>query len=55
MSTATLNKTCKELAYNPEPKPEDKKEQWDVYNQMWFDQVRGKGLKLRLDWAGAPL
>ena len=41
MSTDILNKTVRELAYDPEPKPENKKEQWDLYNKMWFDQVRG--------------
>ena len=48
------DKTVRDLAYNPEPKPEDPKEQWKVFNQMWVDQVRGKGLKLYKEWAGAP-
>ena len=48
------NKSVTELAYNPEPKPEDPKEPWKVFNQMWIDQVKGKGLKLYSEWAGAP-
>ena len=48
------DKTVKELAYNPEPKPEDTKEQWKVFNKMWVEQVKGKGLKLYKEWAGAP-
>ncbi|WP_234496694.1 hypothetical protein [Vibrio maritimus] len=47
--------TVKELAYNPVPKPECKKEQWKLYNEMWEEQVRGKGIKMFCDWAGAPL
>lgn len=47
-------KTVRDLSYNPEPKPEDPIEQWKVFNQMWVDQVRGKGLRLYKDWAGAP-
>lgn len=48
-------KSAKELAYNPEPKPEDKAEQWRVYNEMWASQARGKKMKLYAEWAGAPL
>ncbi|GLP96352.1 hypothetical protein [Paraferrimonas sedimenticola] len=49
------NPSVRDLAYNPLHKPEDKKEQWDVYNKMWEEQVEGKGLKMFCDWAGAPL
>ncbi len=52
-ATKTLNKSLEELAYNPEPKPEDPKEQWEVFNKMWVDQVKGKGYKLYKEWAGA--
>ena len=47
------DKSVRDLAYNPEPKPEDPKEQWKVFNKMWVDQVKGKGLKLYKEWAGA--
>ena len=40
------NKSVKELAYNPEPKPADPKEMWAVYNKHWEDQIRGKGIKV---------
>ena len=41
-----INKTARELAYDPEAKPEDPKEMWDAYNKHWEDQIRGKGIRV---------
>ena len=54
MSTKKV-KTVTELAYNPEPKPENKAEQWWVFNKMWEDQIRGKGIKVHEQHASAKL
>ena len=54
MSTKKV-KTVTELAYNPEPKPENKAEQWRVFNKMWEDQIRGKGIKVHEQHASAKL
>ena len=35
-----MTKTARDLAFNPEPKPEDPKEMWDVYNKHWEDQIQ---------------
>lgn len=48
-------KTVRDLAYKPEPKPEDKTEQWAVFNKHWEDQVRGKGFKVHEEHASAKL
>lgn len=55
MESIKVNKSASELAYNPEPKPEDKKEQWRVFNKMWEDQVKGSGIKVYEESAQAKL
>ncbi|GLP96414.1 hypothetical protein [Paraferrimonas sedimenticola] len=53
--SATNNPSCVDLMKNPAAKPQDKTEQWSVFNQHWEDQVRGKGIKVHEEHCSAKL
>lgn len=44
-----------DIIANPTPKPEDSAEQWEVFNQMWRDQVVGQGIKVYQEHMSAKL
>ena len=57
MSIATPPRlpSVSDIIANPTPKPEDKAEQWEVFNQMWRDQVVGQGIKVYEEHCSAKL